>query len=150
MKVGALTVATIVALCVDPAIADRPTLLGPPPKQAGLPAFYTKYLDYRGLPIVSSANVFDRALRHLFEQARAQGRFENTYAAENYMEYWAEGVQSWFDANLEAIPTNGVHNQVNTRGELAAYDPALAALVSGVFKATPRRWAPVRAQRLIR
>jgi len=42
-------------------------------------------------------------------------------------------VQSWFDANLEADPPNGIHNHVNTREELEAYDPDLAKLIAEVF-----------------
>ena len=50
-------------------------------------------------------------------------------------EYWAEGVQSWFDANLQAVPTNGVHNAVNTQDELKSYDAGLASLIEQVFGA---------------
>ena len=47
----------------------------------------------------------------------------------NDREYFAEGVQSWFDNNRE--PDHD-HNHVNTRAELIEYDPALAALFSGI------------------
>ena len=47
----------------------------------------------------------------------------NTYAATNEQEYWAEGVQSYFDTNIEAIPSNGIHNHVNTRAELRNIRP---------------------------
>ncbi len=43
--------------------------------------------------------------------------------------------KSWFDANREALPPNGIHNEVDTREELARYDPALAELVAEVFPA---------------
>ena len=59
--------------------------------------------------------------------------WQKTYAATNADEYWAEGVQSWSGANLEAKPANGIHNEVNTREELKKYDPALPALIAGVF-----------------
>jgi hypothetical protein len=62
-----------------------------------------------------------------------RGLWEKTYAATNVDEYWAEGVQSWFDANLEADPPNGVHNFVNTREELIEYDPVLAGLIAEWF-----------------
>jgi|CXWL01.1.fsa_nt_gi hypothetical protein len=60
----------------------------------------------------------------------------NTYASENAQEYWAEGVQSWFDANLEGPQGgNGIHNSINTRSELKHYDPELAKLIREVFQA---------------
>lgn len=43
-------------------------------------------------------------------------------------------MQSWFNANLEANPPNGIHNAVNTRAELVAYDPELARLIQRVFE----------------
>src|SRR3989442_1445073 len=66
--------------------------------------------------------------------SRAAGRFANTYAISNAREYWAEGVQDWFDANLQAFPADGVHNAVNTRVELMNYDPELAGLIGEVFR----------------
>ena len=50
-------------------------------------------------------------------------------------EYFAEGVQSWFNVNAQANPPNTVHNQVNTRAELKAYDPTLHALLEQYFAA---------------
>lgn len=68
-----------------------------------------------------------------FDAARAAGKWTGTYAASNVEEYWAEGAQDWFDANLEASPPNGIHNEINTRAELEAHDPALAGLLRRVF-----------------
>ena len=42
-------------------------------------------------------------------------------------------VLSWFDANLESRPTDGIHNEINTRSELKKYDPELAKLISEWF-----------------
>lgn len=72
---------------------------------------------------------FERRLREAFEHAQQTGLYANTYALENPQEYWAEGVQNWYDTNDEAIPANGIHNEINTRAEFVAYDPTLAALV---------------------
>ena len=48
----------------------------------------------------------------------------------NHHEYFAEGVQSWFDDNR----VNGHdHSHVNTRALLIEYDPALAELCREVF-----------------
>ena len=58
------------------------------------------------------------------------GLWAGTYAATNADEYWAEGVQSWFDLN---DPPGLVHNEINKRAELEEYDPALASLIQEAF-----------------
>jgi hypothetical protein len=68
-----------------------------------------------------------------FQAAMAAGRFANTYAATNADEYWAEGVQDWFDTNLSATPSNGIHNEIHTRAGLKTYDIELAKLIGEVF-----------------
>jgi len=85
---------------------------------------------------------FRRALDAAYKGALAKGLFQKTYAATNADEYWAEGVQDWFDANLTANPPNGIHNEVGTRVELKKYDPALAALLEQVFGDSEWRWKP--------
>lgn len=72
---------------------------------------------------------FDPALLAAYNNAKAKDLWTNTYAITNEMEYWAEGVQCWFNNNLEAIPTNGIHNHVNTRQELLTYDETLYNLI---------------------
>jgi cyclophilin family peptidyl-prolyl cis-trans isomerase len=73
---------------------------------------------------------FEERLRTAYDAAMEAGRWAGTYAATEASEYWAEGVQSWFDDNRE---NDSLHNEVNTRAELKAYDPALAALCAEVF-----------------
>ena len=58
---------------------------------------------------------FDAHLQQLYQQAMKKGLWKNTYDAADYREYWAEGVQCWFDANNKANPPNGIHNQISTR-----------------------------------
>lgn len=77
-------------------------------------------------------------LTGLYRDAMAAGLWANTYAATNANEYWAEGVQSWLDDNLANERSDGVHGPVDTRVELTAYDPGLAALVADVFPG--ERW----------
>lgn len=84
---------------------------------------------------------FDARLRAVYERAMEQELWKNTYAATNHKEYWAEGVQCWFDANLEASPANGIHNEVNTRDELVAYDPELARLIAEELGESTWRYA---------
>ena len=73
---------------------------------------------------------FDVRLGEAFDAALDEGLWEGVYASTNRMEYWAEGVQSWFDTNRE---NDAQHNHVNRREELKAYDPRLAGLVAEVF-----------------
>ncbi|MBI2924772.1 MAG: hypothetical protein HYY24_03600 [Verrucomicrobia bacterium] len=80
---------------------------------------------------------FDPRLKAAYEQALAAGLWKGAYAATSRNEYWAEGVQSWFDTNRENDPQ---HNHVNTRAELNAYDPALAKLIAEVFGDRPWRY----------
>ncbi len=76
---------------------------------------------------------FDARLTTAYQAAMAASLWQDTYAATNEEEYWAEGVQSYFDVNLASDPPDGIHNHVDTRAKLAAYDPALYALVDEVF-----------------
>ena len=78
-------------------------------------------------------DVLEDELSGLYETALQKGLWINTYAASDIQEYWAEGVQSYFDTNLEAEPPNGVHNHVDTREELAEYDLQLHEFISRVF-----------------
>jgi hypothetical protein len=88
---------------------------------------------------------FDRKLKELYDRAIERGLWRNTRAARNRIEYWAEGVQSWFDGNAQSAEADGQHNQVNTREELEAYDPDLARFIAEVFLHSQRvdwRWRP--------
>ena len=90
---------------------------------------------------------FDERLRMQYEDSIGRGLWKSTYAATNYKEYWAEGVQSYFDSNLMADPPNGIHNRVRTREQLRKYDPRLEGLIEGVFAGNPWRWVPNGAHR---
>ena len=79
----------------------------------------------------------DLAIDQAYGQAIAAERWVNTLAEINSDEYWMEGTQSWFDANLEDTAEdrepNSSHNEVDTRAELLDYDPTLAAIAASVF-----------------
>jgi hypothetical protein len=81
-------------------------------------------------------------LQRAYADARDAGLWRNTFADEDRIAYYAMGVQSWFDANGEASPANGIHNDVDTRGELRAYDPTLAGLVAETMP--DDAWRPPR------
>ncbi len=84
---------------------------------------------------------FRKDVETAYKAAAAKGLFKNTYAATNADEYWAEGVQDWFDSNLTSTPPNGIHNEVGTRAQLKAYDPALAALLEKIYGDGEWRWS---------
>ena len=75
----------------------------------------------------------DKKLQRLMDKAISEGKYQNTYALENFIEYWAEGVQDWFNVNAEMPYPDGKHNWVNTREDLRRYDPRLYRLISKYF-----------------
>ena len=52
------------------------------------------------------------------------------YANRNRAEYWAEGVQCWYNTNRTM---DHDHNHIHTREQLIAYDPHLAQLCKEVL-----------------
>ena len=89
--------------------------------------------------LVRTDPTFDERLRAAHRSAIERGLWKNTYAATNPSEYWAEGVQAWFDDNA---PPDALHNDVRTRERLKSYDPQLAALCLEVFG--DKAWRYVR------
>ena len=88
-------------------------------------------IHYRGM--VNLDPTFDDRLRQTYERAMSQGLWKSKYASVNHAEYFAEGVQSWFNNNR---PPDHDHNHVDTRKELREYDPGLAAICEEVFGKT--------------
>lgn len=78
---------------------------------------------------------FNDELQASLDAAVAKGLWKNVYASTNIEEYWAEGVQDWFNVNAEVDNDNGdgKHNKVNTREELKRYDPGLYAILVKYF-----------------
>ncbi len=92
-------------------------------------------IHLRGLVTVDPT--FDPRLKAAYKKAMAAGLWKGKYASVNHHEYFAEGVQSWFDDNRE---NDHDHNHVNTREELIEYDPGLADLCREVFGDTELRY----------
>ena len=71
---------------------------------------------------------FDVAVEQAYDQAKRSGLWQQTYAISNSMEYFAEGVQSYFNHGLNGIEDvgppsgNGNVNHINTRESLFGYD----------------------------
>ena len=87
---------------------------------------------------------FQSKLDDLYNAAREKGLWERTYAGSNASEYWAEGVQDYWDCNRQSRRegTDGVHNHVNTREELKEYDPDLYAFIDETLG--PMEWRYTR------
>ncbi len=88
-------------------------------------------IHLRGL--VNVDPTFDDRLKQAYQEAMEAGLWDTKYASTNHAEYFAEGVQSWFDNNRQ--PDHD-HNHVDTRKELRDYDPGLAAVCEEVFGET--------------
>jgi hypothetical protein len=80
---------------------------------------------------------FDRRVKAAYDAAMQEGLWKGKYASVNHHEYFAEGVQSWFDDNRQ---DDHDHNHVNTREELVEYDARLAGLCREVFGETAFRY----------
>ncbi|HEV3146117.1 MAG TPA: prolyl oligopeptidase family serine peptidase, partial [Gemmataceae bacterium] len=72
---------------------------------------------------------FDRALGSLHEAAKAKGLWTGMAAARSRVEYWAAGVEAYFDAAGAGQAPNLADRPISTREALKAYDPNLFALV---------------------
>jgi len=80
---------------------------------------------------------FENKLQTAYDNAMKKGLWKGKYAANNKEEYWAEGVQSFFDTNRK--PDHD-HNHVDTREKLFQYDPDLAVLIAREFRNTTWRY----------
>lgn len=81
---------------------------------------------------------FDSRLRATYDAAMKAGLWKGKYAAVNHYEYFAEGVQSWFDDNRV---NDHDHNHVHLRSQLIEYDPGLAAMCREVFGDTELKYS---------
>ncbi|MDR1814815.1 MAG: hypothetical protein LBR18_08235 [Tannerella sp.] len=85
--------------------------------------------------LVSVNPKINEELQESLDEAVAKGRYKNVYASTNIAEYWAEGVQNWFNVNAEVNTDDGdgKHNKINTREEMKRYDPRLYAIIARYF-----------------
>jgi len=73
---------------------------------------------------------FQARLEKCFKQAIEEKIWEGTYAASNPAEYFAEGVQSWYECNRA---NDREHGFIDTREEVQKNDPRLANLIIEKF-----------------
>jgi fermentation-respiration switch protein FrsA (DUF1100 family) len=72
---------------------------------------------------------FDHRLQTIYEHAMSKNLWKGTPAAHNRAEYWASGVEAYFDAAGDGLPPNLADRPITSREALQAYDPELYALV---------------------
>ena len=73
---------------------------------------------------------FQSRLEKCFKLAIEEKIWEGTYAASNPAEYFAEGVQSWYECNRS---NDREHGSIDTRKEVQRHDPRLANLIIEKF-----------------
>lgn len=89
---------------------------------------FAHHIHLRGMNNVDPT--FDARLKATYDAAMKAGLWKGKYAGVNHHEYFAEGVQSWFDNNRF---NDSDHNHVHLRSQLVEYDPGLAAMCKEVF-----------------
>ena len=104
-------------------------------------AFLTKCLDGGDILVNGRASHAQVTVTKDDKVLIVFGGPKQCYAANNSAEYWAEGVQDWFDTNRTM---DHDHNQLHTRDQLKTYDPPLATLCAEVFGDTPWRFVSPR------
>jgi hypothetical protein len=73
---------------------------------------------------------FDAKLKELYENAMSKGKWQGTAAVNDHVQYWIEGVLSYFNALGQDDAPNDTAHQIATRELLTEYDPDLFALVN--------------------
>jgi hypothetical protein len=72
---------------------------------------------------------FDRRLETLFGEARERELWKGTPAARDRGEYWATGVEAYFNAVGSGLAPLGAERPITSREALKAYDSGLFSLV---------------------
>ncbi|XP_072041386.1 uncharacterized protein [Amphiura filiformis] len=76
---------------------------------------------------------FQTSLQRAYANAKKKGLWKGTYAITKDEEYFAEGVQTFFNVNTHRDKADDIHHNISTRDSLYKYDQELFQLVSGVF-----------------
>ncbi len=71
-----------------------------------------------------------RRIKAQYLVAKASGLWKGEYGETTAEEYWAEGTQFWFNSNKLAVIDG---RRILSHQDLAAYDPALYALLGEVY-----------------
>jgi len=73
---------------------------------------------------------FDKKVRKAYEAAKEKGLWKGTTAGRDPVEYWAAGVEAYFDAAGDDAPPPLAEQPISTREALKGYDAELYALVA--------------------
>lgn len=92
--------------------------------------FMEKYLDGGDILVNGKATDAGAMVTGDDEVLIVFGGEKECYAHKNRSEYWAEGVQCWYDTNRTM---DHDHNHIHTREQLKEYDPMLAKLCEEVL-----------------
>jgi hypothetical protein len=76
---------------------------------------------------------FTKRVQKLYEQAMAKGLWKGASAARSPVEYWAAGVEAYFDAAGNGPSPNLAERSITTREMLKAYDADLFGLVEEII-----------------
>jgi len=91
-------------------------------------------IHHSGMTVLDET--FDARLRALFEKTKESG-IVSGYCMSSPGEFWAEGVQSWFDCNWPNIMmtmNDGKKMPIKTRKELLDHMPELSGLLKETFR----------------
>jgi hypothetical protein len=69
-----------------------------------------------------------------YDHAKAKGLWKGSYSINTLQEYWAEGVQFWFDSNMAYRRAPSL--TVLSDADMKAYDPMLWAALNQVYSAS--------------
>jgi hypothetical protein len=101
--------------------------------------------DRECIAVHEFCHTIDAALRHIdptwhqrliktYRDAVAKGLWKDTYTGSNYVEYWAEICQAYFDCGRA---NNWNHGPIARREQLKIYDPEGYELVKTTFNLSP-------------
>jgi len=107
---------------------------------------FSHIIDSQGLRPIDKT--FWPRVQALHAKAKKTGRLR-AYGMTSPGEFWAEGVQSWFNCNrrggFEAFDDNGRHVcSINTRADVKKHMPDLAKLLGEVFRGNDWTYVPLR------
>lgn len=74
-------------------------------------------------------------IREAYEDAKASGKWSNTYAIGNYEEYFATMTTIWFNVMAESTDGSwdGTRGPINKRDEMKEYDPKIYSIMKKIY-----------------
>ncbi|MDP6114596.1 MAG: hypothetical protein QGF00_09960 [Planctomycetota bacterium] len=94
---------------------------------------------------------FNSRLKALYEKTKKSGLVAG-YCMSSHGEFWAEGVQSWFDSNwpnINMTMKDGTKKSIRTREELIEHMPELAGLLREAFGDNEWRYSKIEKRMLL-